>query len=895
MKRRTILTGLCLAGMLLTATAIVPAESVSEGESITEAAAAEEAKATAVEGGLTLEDLNTLNNGAEKVYSHNDRVTFVDGTCTDRPVTNVEDAAEVVDSMMALIGADTNTQFIPWRDVTDPKGNRYYIFQQMYYGTTVLGGAVKVVTDSDGNMTALVASVESEIPEAEVGGAISKEEAEQIVVDQFVEEYKVEPTVLDMFTDTVILPSVLKFSLENEDETTRFVWVVYTYNPGASVQKGTDLPYLAHYVSLAGEYLYSIPAIVPDDEAGRAGYDSSYIFEFMEPAEYTGYVDLSDGTEKEITVTVMRDKRTGMYYLGNIERKILIADCYNFLYNDGRVVLESSPDNQEWDQIGLLSLYNYCRAWDYYNEIGWTGGDGLETPILVLNNFCDDHYKGINNACYIGKVYGMQCFAASRANDLSQCLDVIGHEFTHCVTGSLMTYNSYMNDYGAINEGMSDVQGKNVAMMAGDVDTDNWIMGSESLTPVRSMSDPHDFGQPEYTWDLYYFQNVETPTDINDHGGVHMNSSLLNLISYKLISEGGMSLDEARIFWFMADCAMVPQTDYEQIAELLPWVLKAAGMEQYEDTLQAAIEETRMAQKEMPEMPDDDRAILTVTLPDTEEFDSQNWTMSYTSVNLGEMVSKATSLFTELQNGDFSSLPQELMDLLMPPEPETKEDEEGEESWLSVLGDILSIFDEEEPETEAAPEPEEVSMLINMLGKWLLNEFKDTYFSSYGSAGADGQTINMIVKPGRSIPIMMHATFAPGSDTPNQTVYAAYMNGKWYSMAINLAAINKDENVLPEESREEVSALMEEILKDALGENFENLNNIESLDDVLDLISMNIEGGTIVELSDNGLDQIKIPDPTPAEEIEYSPITPGPKSRPKVMEESITEEIDEAA
>ncbi len=107
----------------------------------------------------------------------------------------------------------------------------------------------------------------------------------------------------------------------------------------------------------------------------------------MEPADYTGYVDFSDGTEREISVTVMRDKRTGMYYLGNIERKIVVADCWEFLYNNGTVKLYSSPDNLEWDQVGLLSLYNYCRAYDYYKEIGWIGGNGLETPIMILNNY----------------------------------------------------------------------------------------------------------------------------------------------------------------------------------------------------------------------------------------------------------------------------------------------------------------------------------------------------------------------------------------------------------------------------------------------------------------------------------------------------------------------------
>ena len=95
---------------------------------------------------------------------------------------------------------------------------------------------------------------------------------------------------------------------------------------------GTDLPYLAHYVTQGGEYLYNLPTILPGDAAGSAGYDASYVFEFMEPVDYTGYVDYSDGTEHEISVTLMRDTRTGMYYLGNIEHRIVVADCWEFLF-----------------------------------------------------------------------------------------------------------------------------------------------------------------------------------------------------------------------------------------------------------------------------------------------------------------------------------------------------------------------------------------------------------------------------------------------------------------------------------------------------------------------------------------------------------------------------------
>ena len=857
---------------------------------------AESGPAEAAEGQLTLEDLSAMNGGAESVFEHDGRVTFVDGKCSRDPVTDPEAAAAVVDSVMTLIGADANTEFVPWREVTDPKGNHYYIFQQVYNDTTVLGGAVKVITDPDGNMIALSSSVESEMPEADPSEGISAEEAQAIVAQKEAETASRSVEILSQYTSTVILPSSEIYDVNTEKHPGRFAWVVYTNNYSENVKDGSDLPYLAHYVSMSGEYLYNMPAVVPDDEAGRSGYNSSYVFEFMEPVDYTGYVDLSDGTEKEITVTVMRDQRTGMYYLGNIERRILVAQCYDFLYDGGRVVLEASPDNKEWDQVGLLSLYNYCRAWDYYNEIGWNGGDGDGTPILILNNFCDDHLNEINNACYIGKVYGMQCFAASRINDLSQCLDVIGHEFTHCVTQSLMTHNSYMNDYGAINEAMSDIQGKNCDMMAGSVDADNWWMGAASLTPVRNMQDPHATSQPEYTWDLYYRAKVETPTVVNDHGGVHTNSSLLNRIAYLLFEEGGMTMEDARIFWFMTDCAMVPGTDYAQLAEILPWVLKAAGMPQYEEALAKAIEETRLGIETKPETMDDDRALVTVSLPNTEAFDTGNWMLLFTSIDLEKMADRLGTIAGELDNEDYSSLPESLqLEIAKEKEEKEQQTEAPPKSKGEIISSILEALFSGEEETEALTElPEEAGndpqAVLQDIQNWLKEELSNVRFSANANAGQDGSTLSLVVRPGRTVPLLIHMNIPEASQTPDQVVQAIYLNGKWIDLGILTEAAARGENQL--------LTLISMVMNDIQENDPEKLDAIDSLDDILDLFTVKVQGGEMTELSSEGLDQIVIPEPTPPEEKTYGTIGAGKKSRPKqeaMPEEALTEEADEAA
>ena len=146
------------------------------------AMAAETEPEAILQGQMTLEEIDALNGGSGKVCLHNGHVTLVDGTCTPDLVTGMDDAEAVVDSMITLIGGNPSTEFVPWRQVTDPLGNTYYILQQMYHDTTVCGGAVKVVTDTDCNMIGLSSSVESKMPDVDPGEGITGQEAEALRV-----------------------------------------------------------------------------------------------------------------------------------------------------------------------------------------------------------------------------------------------------------------------------------------------------------------------------------------------------------------------------------------------------------------------------------------------------------------------------------------------------------------------------------------------------------------------------------------------------------------------------------------------------------------------------------------------------------------------------------------
>ena len=749
---------------------------------------------TAIRGQLTIESLEAMGATA---YLHDGRVTFVDGACTEAPVRDMEAAAAVVDAILTLLGGDARTQFEPWRELTDASGNRYYVFQQMYAGTTVPGGAVKVVTDVDGAMLGLVASVESELPDIEEAEGITANCAETLVLQHMLDANQAEAELVAGRTELIILPVRRDIDPDDEDDKgeSRFVWAVYTTNPGMSLEKGSELPYLAHYVTTDGEYLYNLPTILPGDEASTAGYSAAYVFEFMEPVDYSGTVKLSDGTEQEISLSLMRDTRTGMYYLGNVERRIAVADCYESIYNGGHVVLEASADNTGWDDTCLLSLYNYCRAWDYYHEIGWTGGDGQGTPMLILKDFCTRDHTPMDNAAYAGKYYGWQTFLSSDINDYSQCLDVLAHEFTHCVTGSVMTYNAYMNDYGAINEAMSDIQGNICEMMIGATEDTTWLLGENSTeNAIRSMSDPHAFKQPAYAWDIYYVPNVKAPTNINDRGGVHGNSSLLNNVAWRLCENGGMTLEEARAFWFAVDCAMVPGTDHAQVSELMPWVLKTQGMDAHHTALETALDATRLRTDAVPEVFDDDRALVTVTLPEQESFEDGNWMLLIVSVDTDTIIQRVKDILA--RRGEYAALLDEVAAMLgldpalLPTEEALSAD--PDHAWDRFFDEIIRMLDEASEavsDDAAATEPDmDLEKLVNKLTDLYKRYFSDTVYAGMSAAGQDGHTVRMVCQPGTTVPVLFRLEIDSELNIQSAGL-AVYTMGTWIDAGSMVAPI----------------------------------------------------------------------------------------------------------
>lgn len=121
--------------------------------------------------------------------------------------------------------------------------------------------------------------------------------------------------------------------------------------------------------------------------------------------------------------------------------------------------------------------------------------------------------------------------------DALTSLDVIAHEYGHGID-HFSSQLEYINESGALDEGIADVWGSMVELFAAP-EKDTYLIGEDimlSQAALRSMSNPKTFGNP----DTYQGDNWQTGS--GDFGGVHTNSGVLGHWFY-LLAQGSSTTD----------------------------------------------------------------------------------------------------------------------------------------------------------------------------------------------------------------------------------------------------------------------------------------------------------------------------------------------------------------
>lgn len=524
---------------------------------------------------------------------------FYDGT-----IETDEQALAAAESALPRVGGDSTTKLELTEIRPTETGTTYYAFRQQAGEVVVNGAAVKLIVDKDKHVAGLVSSILPNIQlENLESWEVTQQEAEQAVTDELASSGNGGVKIIQDATEQTLIP------LSDDSNDHRYAWVVYTNN----YLHEYEAAYLAHYVNAAGEYLYALPVAEPSNADSLAGDAAAFAFDKMQPSTWTGTVTKHDGTTVELTVPTLTDTDNGNVILGDGERKIVCMDYADFSFN--KTISPRIAQDGKFADNEVLVYDTFIKVWDFYAGVGWTGPDGNGTPTGLLMDLVEESGEVIHNARYSGRQWGFQTFSFNRDEADGECYDVVGHEFTHCVTSTLLISSLYRNDGAAIDEGMSDVMGNLIEMLVAYNPDGAWLFGENEASPMRSQKDPHSINQPEFVWDTFYGPAVTNPTDANDRGGAHVNSSLLSHVSYKL-DQAGMAPEDQFYFWMNVDMAMTPSTDFPQLTELLPWCMTQAGYPQFVDTIKQAVEAGRFTTTTAPAEPPAGCGYVKLTLPD---------------------------------------------------------------------------------------------------------------------------------------------------------------------------------------------------------------------------------------------------------------------------------------
>ena len=592
-----------------------------------------ERKQAALADPITRDTILAAEANAE-IHEENGQV-FQLGRCSlFGPVADALDAYQLAYRLAGMLGGSDLT-VLTLRARLTMNDTTVYSFEQVNNGQEAPYATLKIAVNGNHEVTAVFSYLNPEANHEQK--LITQEEAEAEAAA------KASADALPEYTDREMIASygferLLNLEIDEDPIPNNFCWIVYTANSGDA----DGYPYTAHYIRIDGEYLRSLPVKEPGDAEALCGFRRKDVFTGMTADTYTGELTDVNGNVKTVTVPVMRNEADGCWYLGDVERKIAFADFYEAAYDENHdIVLVKSEDNT-WDSEDIYAFHNYLRAWQFYADMGWIGPDGEKTEAIIFKDMCFSNHGVCENACSIGKVQGWQGFAYASYGDngeplrLVEALDVMGHEFTHTFTGTVMNQNLYENDMGAINEAMSDILGNLIEYICKDADDTEWLLGEKTGVPLRNMSNPEACVQPASVWGKYYAPQVDKPNTINDRGGVHFNSSMLNLIAYKLCAEHGMSYENAVRLWVMVALGITPKTDYYQMSSLLEWAIDECGEDnQYKEALNQLIAETRISSSDLPESLPEGQKLIRLQLPDTPAFrDNKDWNLKIIQMDL---------------------------------------------------------------------------------------------------------------------------------------------------------------------------------------------------------------------------------------------------------------------
>lgn len=490
----------------------------------------EQAKTEILLNGITeIRTMNVSNDEFRVMYSTSrDRITDIDGQYTDIDIGNADDALDAVWSLHGILGIDDPYEELEPSVITSDPYGAEYTFSQVYNGVRVFGRNMTVSANDAGEGDFIASNIlpTSKLASSNLNFAYTKEQAENAAKTHYTGNVDVQGGM----TEQVI------FSLYD-----------YVNNP---------VP--AYYVNVYGN---DDNGAELDENVYVSAIDGSVIFtstnlhnaDVLETR--TADDELSNITDVQRTFPVVREVWINgtWYVMRDPETRVVLYNKYagiNGILIGNRVSFGQHDEQQVSAYANMIDVMKWWRASFDRNSLD---DSGMTVKVVTHKP------GGTDNAYWNGSIIAIyDAFSDQRSR--AAAVDVMAHESTHGVI-SYRIGRDFTNNYscninrttgegpaaGAINEGYADIFG---CLMTGqwkhslNVHADGaYERNIANPADAASLQNSKGFGNAPRTLSECY-------TGAGDHGGVHINSSLVSYPAYLMYDRYGFSMSDLASLWY---------------------------------------------------------------------------------------------------------------------------------------------------------------------------------------------------------------------------------------------------------------------------------------------------------------------------------------------------------
>lgn len=505
---------------------------------------------------------------ATVVFRHKDQLS---------PVKNAEEAITQLEKLGKEFGYENALSELTEKSTTTIDGDSYYRLQQNYKGIPVYGRTVVYAADEKGAPLSITGNVADVSVNIDMTPTVTQEQVENNLFSYVASVFKIEgdfDLTVEKLEDSSLciyltqedgswhLAYTFPVSIKNENNT-------YAYDAVVDAQKGEILQcYSTVYTEMVSVNYQETDNSFQDVEINRQKDDRGMIYYVLEDVKRNIRIYDANGETVNYEIYDVSNKLVTNLKLAHAEELQTI-----WLPKEKVAVPISYSEPPEFDIKALRLMSNLQTTYDFYK--GVLHIDGVETSNLTT--WIDGFYNNDDSTfCWGNGDYHMPDMMLSFGITDNLSLDTVAHEYTHAVERR-RSQMAYQGESGAIMEALSDIFGELTELNAEGICDWKHNGGARDIICPGNSTEGYNRRHPT----VYKGNDWWDTSNISyDHGGVHINSTVVSHAAY-LMSESGngnLRMNELARLWYRAMLMMPSDCDFAECRTLVELAGKSMNL-----------------------------------------------------------------------------------------------------------------------------------------------------------------------------------------------------------------------------------------------------------------------------------------------------------------------------